>query len=140
VKNYTGDSALNLLTVGSKFTRPACCAAAAAVDQYHPISPDLSSKPAGRHYHCRSTGQTDGDGRTLDRFMMLTAYYVNHVEKKTIKKLEVNGEQLVRQCLYPGTVCMYVCRSARTNRRTTQKHNASSGPPIYWIDGSMLSY
>ena len=76
---------LDLLTVGSKFTQPACRAVAAAIDRYIP-APDLSSKPAD---HCRrplsvcpidislSMGQTDG--RTLDRFTTLTAYYADRV-------------------------------------------------------------
>jgi len=61
-------SVLDLLTVGPKFTRPACRAAAAAVDRYLLPAPNLSSKLAGR---CRWMGRTDG--RTLDRFLTLAA-------------------------------------------------------------------
>ena len=43
-----------------KFTRPACRAAAAAIDRYLLPAPDLSSKPAVRRCCCRSTEQTDG--------------------------------------------------------------------------------
>ena len=59
-------SMLDLLAVGPKFTRPACRAAAAAIDRYLLPAPVLSSKPADRRCCCRSTGQTDGrtDGRT----------------------------------------------------------------------------
>ena len=44
--------------------------------------PDLISKPASHHCCCRSTGKMDGwtdrtNRWTLDRFMMLTAYYVD---------------------------------------------------------------
>ena len=62
---------LDLLTVGPKFTRPACCAAAAAIGRYLLPAPALSNKPAGRRCCCRSTGQTDGraDRRTLDRLL-----------------------------------------------------------------------
>jgi len=66
---------LDLLTVGPKFTRPACrAAAAAAIDRYLLHVTDFSSKLDGRRCFCRSTGQTDGQtgGRTLDRFMTLT--------------------------------------------------------------------
>ena len=39
-------STLDFLAVGPNFTRPACCAAAAAIDRYLlPAVPDLSSKP-----------------------------------------------------------------------------------------------
>ena len=48
---------LDLLTVGPKFTRPACRAAAAAIGRYLLPASALSSKPA---VCCRSTGQTDG--------------------------------------------------------------------------------
>ena len=51
---------LDLLTVGPKFTRPACRAAAAAIDRR-----DIQS-----------------DGWTLDRFMTLTAYYANRVLRR----------------------------------------------------------
>ena len=51
---------LDLLAAGPHFTRPAFCAAAAAVDRYLLPAPDLSSKPAGRRCCCRLTGQTDG--------------------------------------------------------------------------------
>jgi len=62
---------LNLLTVGPKFTRPACRAPAAAIDRYLLPAPELSSKPASRRCCCRSTGQTDGqtDGRMDTRWL-----------------------------------------------------------------------
>ena len=50
----------DLLTVAPKFTRPACRAAAAAIDRYLLPAPGLISKPVGRRCCCRSTGQTDG--------------------------------------------------------------------------------
>jgi len=65
---------LQLLTVGRKFTWPACRAAAAVIDRYPLPTPDLSSKLAGFRCYCRSTGQTDG--RTPDRFVTLAAYYM----------------------------------------------------------------
>ena len=76
----TTTSMLDLLTVGPKFTRPAC-RAAAAIGRYLLPAPDLSSKPAGRRCCCRATGQTDGrtEGRTLDRFMRLTSYYQDRI-------------------------------------------------------------
>ena len=44
---FLNPSLLDLLTVGPKFTLPACRAAAAAVDQYLLLrAPELSSKPA----------------------------------------------------------------------------------------------
>ena len=73
---------LDLLTVGSKFTQPACRAVAAAIDRYLP-APDLSSKPADHcpsvpaTFHCQRDRRTDG--RTLDRFTTLTAYYADRV-------------------------------------------------------------
>ena len=84
---------LDLLTVGPKFTRPACRAAAAAIDRYLLPAPDLCSKPAGNRCCCRlvdrrTTGRTDGhadgrtDGQTLDRFMTLTACYADRVTNK----------------------------------------------------------
>jgi len=52
---------LDLLIVGLKFTRPACHAAAAAIDRHLLPAPDLSSKPADRRCCCcRPTGETDG--------------------------------------------------------------------------------
>ena len=36
---------LDLFTVGSTFTRPACRALAAAINQYLLLAPDLSDKP-----------------------------------------------------------------------------------------------
>jgi len=68
------------VTVGPKLTRPTY-RAAAAIDRYLLPAPDLNSKLAGRHCCCRSTGQTDvqTDGRTLDRFITLTAYYAESV-------------------------------------------------------------
>jgi len=52
---------LDLLIVGLKFTRPACHAAAAAIDRHPLPAPDLSSKPADRRCCCcRPTGETDG--------------------------------------------------------------------------------
>jgi len=76
---------LDVLAVGPKFTRPACRAAAAAIDRYVRSAPDLSSKPADRRC-CRSTEQTDGRtyGRTLDRFMTLTAYCADRVLMSTL--------------------------------------------------------
>jgi len=61
---------LDLLTVGLKFTRPACRAAAAAIDRYLLSAPDFRSKTIGCRCCCRATGQTDGqsDGQTLGRF------------------------------------------------------------------------
>jgi len=59
-----------LLTVGRKFTLPACRATATAIDRYLLPAPDLSSKPAGHRCSCcRSTGQTGGQtgGRTDTR-------------------------------------------------------------------------
>jgi len=71
---------LDIITVGSKFTRPACRAAAAvrlggaaAIDRYLLLALKLSSKPAARRCCCRLTGQTDG--RTFDCFKTLTAAY-----------------------------------------------------------------
>jgi len=60
---------LNTLHVAPPYSRPACRAAAAAVDQYLLPAPDLSSKPAGRRCCCRSTGQTGGRAphRYIDR-------------------------------------------------------------------------
>jgi len=63
-------------------TRPACRAAAAAVDQSLLPAPSLSSKPASRHCCCRSTGQTDG--RTVVSFMTLTAYCADRVIRSLI--------------------------------------------------------
>ena len=57
-------STFDLLTVGPKFTRPTCRAAAAAIDRYLLPAPDLSSKPADRRCCYRSTGQTDGRNDT----------------------------------------------------------------------------
>jgi len=48
---------LDLLIVGTKFTRPAC--RATALDRYLLPAPDVGSKPTGRCCCCRSTGQTD---------------------------------------------------------------------------------
>jgi len=80
-------SILDLLAAGTKFTRPACHATAAAIDRYLLPALDLSSKPAGRRCCCR-TGQTDRrtDGHTLNRFMTLTAYY----EDRTMIKHRCN--------------------------------------------------
>ena len=51
---------LDLLTFAPKFTRPACCgAAAAAVDRYLLPAPDLSSKPAAAAVD-RRYRRTDG--------------------------------------------------------------------------------
>ena len=70
---------LNLLTVGPKFTQPVCCMAAAAIDRYllwacaraqqqtHQLTPLLWIDGTDRR----------NDGRTLNRFMMLTAHYVD---------------------------------------------------------------
>ena len=67
---------LDLLTVGTKFTRTACraAAAAAAIDRYLlrvRARPHDLSKPAGRRCCCRSTGQTgrrtDGNSPVLQR-------------------------------------------------------------------------
>jgi len=66
-------STLDLLAVKPHFTRPARCAAAAAIGRYLLPAPDLSSKPASRRCCCQSTGQTDrrADGSALDQFMTL---------------------------------------------------------------------
>jgi len=55
--------------------------AAAAINRYLLQAPAFSSKPTARRCCYRSTGQTDTqtDGRTLDRFMSLTAYYADRV-------------------------------------------------------------
>jgi len=76
---------LDLLTVESEFTRPACRAAAAAIDRYLLPAPDLSSKPTGRRRCCRLTGQTDGqtDRPTLnERCLTLTDRAVTITKKK----------------------------------------------------------
>jgi len=66
---------LDLLTVGQKFTRLACRATTAAIDRYLLPAPDLSTKHAAAVD--RLDRQTDGltDGRTLYRFVTLTACY-----------------------------------------------------------------
>jgi len=68
---------LDLLTVGPECTRPTCRATAAAIGRYLLPLTDLCSKPTDHRYCCHSTGQTDG--RTLDCFMMLTAYCAEQV-------------------------------------------------------------
>jgi len=57
---------------------------AATIDLYLLPAPDLSSKPAGRCCCCRSIAKTDKrtDGRTLDRFVTLTANYADHVTRR----------------------------------------------------------
>jgi len=78
-------SMLDLLTVRPKFTRPSCRAAAAAVDQYLLPAPDLSSKPDRR--------DRQSDGRTLDCFVTLPAYYADRVQMTTLYlKVAVTGE------------------------------------------------
>jgi len=63
---------LDLLTVGSKFTRPACRVAAAAIDRYLCSRPtSAANPPAAATAVDRRDRRTDG--RTLDRFMTLTA-------------------------------------------------------------------
>jgi len=61
---------LHLLAVGPTFTRPACRAAAAAVDRYLLPAPALSSKPAGR----RSMLSIDGTDRRTDTGPFAEAY------------------------------------------------------------------
>jgi len=69
---------LDLSTVGPKFTRLSCRAAAITIDRYLLPAPDLSSKPPiAAAAVDRWDRQTDG--RTLDRFMTLTAYYADRV-------------------------------------------------------------
>ena len=66
---------LKLLTLGPKFTRPVCHAAAAAVDRYLlPRPTSAANPPAAAAAVDRRDRQTDG--RTLDRYMTLTACYV----------------------------------------------------------------
>jgi len=64
---------LDVLAVGPKFTRPACRAAAAAIDRYVRSAPDLSSKPADRR-GCRSTEQTDRTDVRTDTRPFYDAY------------------------------------------------------------------
>jgi len=59
ILTLTLTSMSDLLTVGPKLTRPACRAAAAAIDRCLLPAPDLCSKLAGRRCCCRSTGQTE---------------------------------------------------------------------------------
>jgi len=64
---------LDLLTIGPEFTRPARSAAAAAmghIARYLPPALDLSSATAA----AVDRWDRRTDGRTLDRFMTLTAY------------------------------------------------------------------
>ena len=57
---------LDPFTAGTKKTRPACRAAAAAIDQYLLPAPDLSSKPACRRAAAvdRRDRRTDDDGHS----------------------------------------------------------------------------
>jgi len=91
------------LTVGPIFTRPACRAAAAAIDQYLLPAPDLSNKPAGCRCCCRSTGLTDGrtDRRTGIRpFVALSAYYAD----RAANCCSTNIERPHRCCHLPNKV------------------------------------
>jgi len=77
---FNSSSMLALLAVRPKFTQPACCAAAAAIDRYllRARARPQQQKPAGRRCCCRSTGQTDG--RTHDRSMKLNVYYADRIK------------------------------------------------------------
>jgi len=63
---------LDLLTVGSKFTRP-------AIDRYLLLTPDINNKPAAAATTAVDRRDRRTDGRTLDRFMTLTACHANRV-------------------------------------------------------------
>ena len=79
-------SMLDLLTVRPKFTRPSCRAAAAAVDQYLLPAPTSAANPID------GTDRRT-DGRTLDCFVTLPAYYADRVQMTTLYlKVAVTGE------------------------------------------------
>jgi len=105
--------------------RPGCRAAVASIDRYLLPAPDLSSKPPrGRRCCCRSTGQTDGwtDGRTLDRFMTLAAYFADRVLMSScciviaffISLIAINAFILRSCCMFAWS---FIC------------HPMQSGPP-----------
>jgi len=62
-----------LLTLGPKFTRPACHGAAADIARCLLLAPELSSKPADAVAAVNRRAR-QRVGRTLNRFITLTVY------------------------------------------------------------------
>ena len=74
---------LDLLTVGPKFTRPACCAAAATINRSMSAARARPQQQTRRPPLLLSIDGTDRrtDGQTLDRFMTLAAFCADRVIK-----------------------------------------------------------
>jgi len=87
---------LDLLTVGPKFTRPACRAAAAAIDRYLLQTHARPQQQTHRPPLLLSTDGTDRqtDGRTLDRYMTFTAYYTDRVISLNINRFCVSSTSI----------------------------------------------
>ena len=73
---YFTTSMFDLLTIGPKFTRPACRAASTSTARVRPQLQKASRPP---RCWCRSTGQTDGHSTAYDAYCILRGSHNNFI-------------------------------------------------------------
>ena len=137
---------LDLLTVGPKFTRPACRAAAAAIDRYLLQTHARPQQQTHRPPLLLSTDGTDRqtDGRTLDRYMTFTAYYTDRVISLNINRFCVSStsiypQQSVARCAPTAKISgMFCCMPSNISVATLV--GAKSEMPVRAIQDNYAAF